>query len=412
VTQRVASLALVWRMAWRNAWRHKRRTGIVATAVAVGITGTLLSMALNYGMIAQMIDTAIATDLGHVQVHDAGYESDPELHVQLADGGRAVLQAIEELPGVRGIARRVRGEGLISSPRASAGVRVVGIEPAREASVSLVARSMIRGTYLEAAAPRVLLGDALARRLEVDLGDKVVLSVQDLAGDLTGDALRVEGIFRTPSSALDRSTVFMRIERAQALFGLGDEVTEVVLRTTSRDAASQVRDALAARLPGLEVRSWDQREPALLYLVDLFDQSALFVYAAIFTAMAFGIANVLLMTVFERRQEIGVLTAIGFGRARLVACIAAEALVVTGLGLAAGFVGAIASVWALHDGIDLSAFAAGLTAYGIGTRIVPLLRSEDFVAPAVVALVTALLASAWPAWRAVRMRPAEAVRQL
>ncbi|MDH3519686.1 MAG: FtsX-like permease family protein [Myxococcales bacterium] len=402
---------LVIRMAWRNAWRHKRRTSIVAIAVAVGITGTLLSIALNYGMINQMIDTAIATDLGHVQVHARGYESDPELHVQIEDGARAPLAALASLPEVRGFARRVRAEGLISSPRASAGVRVVGIEPEAEARVSLIADSVLRGAYLDERGARVLLGEALARRLEVDLGDKVVLSVQDLAGDLTGDALRVEGIFRTPSSALDRGNVFVRLDRAQALFGLGDAITEVVVRADSRAAAARVRDALAARLPDLEVRSWDQREPALLYLVDLSDQSALIVYAAIFTAMAFGIANVLLMTVFERRQEIGVLTAIGFGRARLVATIAAEALVVTGLGLLAGFGGAAGVVWALRDGIDLSAFAEGLTAYGIGTRVIPLLRGQDFVAPLVVALVTAALASAWPAWRAVRLRPAEAVRQ-
>jgi ABC-type antimicrobial peptide transport system permease subunit len=120
---------------------------------------------------------------------------------------------------------------------------------------------------------------------------------------------------------------------------------------------------------------------------------------------------VLLMTVYERRREIGILRAIGFGRGRLVASIVAEALCVTIMGLLLGFVGAIAAAWALSDGIDLGAFAEGLEAYGVGTRLVPVLRTSDFTSPLWVALVTAVLASAWPAWRAVRMRPADAVRE-
>jgi ABC-type lipoprotein release transport system permease subunit len=402
---------LILRVAWRNAWRHRRRTAIVITAVAVGILGTLLSMAVNYGMIFQMVDTAIAAELGHVQVHASGYEVNPELHVQLEDGGRGAIGMLEALPEVRASARRVRGEGLISSPRASAGVRVVAVEPEREARISLVADSITAGGYLDGAARRVLLGEALAKRLEVGVGDKVVVSVQDLAGDLTGEALRVGGLFRTPSSELDRSTVFLRLDEGQALLGLGDAVTEVVAVAETRAAVAGIRDALAARLEGVEVRSWDQMEPALVYMVDFFDQTALFVYAAVFIAMAFGIANVLLMTVYERRREIGILTAIGFGRARLVATIVAEALVVTCLGLLIGFAASLLSVWGLRDGIDLSAFAEGLTAYGVGTHVIPVLRSGDFSGPVVVALITALAASAWPAWRAVRLKPAEAVRQ-
>lgn len=402
---------LILRMAWRNVWRQPRRSAIVVTAVAVGILGTLLSIAVNYGMIFQMIDTAIATELGHVQVHAPGYEANPELRVQLRDGGRAALAVLGSLPEVRASARRVRGEGLISSPRASAGVRVVAIEPAREAEVSLIAESMIAGRYLDGVERRVLLGEALARRLEVGIGDKVVVSVQDLAGDLTGDALRVGGVFRTPSSELDRGSVFLRLEAGQALLGLGTAVTEVVALADSRAAVAGVREALEARLEDVEVRSWDQLEPVLVYMIDFFDQTALLVYAAVFIAMAFGIANVLLMTIYERRREIGILRAIGFGRARLVAAIVAEALVVTCFGLVIGFAAALASVWALRDGIDFSAFAEGLAAYGIGTHIVPVLRSTDFSGPIGVAFVTALIASAWPAWRAVRLKPAEAVRQ-
>lgn len=403
---------MILRMAWRNTWRNRRRTGIVVTAVSVGIAGTLLSVAVNYGMIVQMVDTAIATELGHIQIHAAGYEADPALRLQLERAGAREMAALEELGAVRASARRVRGEGLVSSPRASAGVRVVGIEPSRESRISTIATSMTDGAYLGDGPRQVLLGEQLARRLEVGVGDKIVVSVQELSGDLTGEALRVAGLFRTPSSALDRGTIFIGLEAAQSLFGIGDSVTELVAVADSRRAVQGIRDALRARLVDVEVRSWDELQPVLVYLVDVFEQTAIYIYAAIFVAMAFGIANVLLMTVYERRREIGILRAIGYGRMRLVATISVEALLVTGMGLALGFVVALVTVWSLGDGIDLSAFAEGLTAYGIGTHIIPVLRGDDFWGPLMVAGFTAVLASVWPAWRAVRMRPADAVRQI
>ena len=173
------------------------------------------------------------------------------------------------------------------------------------------------------------------------------------------------------------------------------------------------RDSIAPRLGvELEVRTWKELRPLLDYMVSSFDQSAWWVYAAVFVAMAFGIANVLLMAVYERIREIGVLTAIGMRPQRLVAMILAESLVLAVLGLALGLGAAFATAWALRDGIDLSAYAEGLNAYGIGTRIVPVIRSQDVATPVGVALVTALLASLWPALHAVRIRPADAVRRV
>jgi ABC-type lipoprotein release transport system permease subunit len=402
---------LVLRLAWRNVWRTPRRTGVVVTAVAVGIAGVVFSVALNYGMIVQMVETAIATELGHIQIHARGFDRNPEIAVRLEDGGGAGALALDAVAGVRSWTRRVRGEGLVSSPRASAGVRIMGIEPEREAAVSLVARSITEGRYLDGAGRRVLLGVELARRLHVGVGDKIVISVQDLAGDLTGEALRVGGLFRTPSSVLDRGTIFMEIGAAQALFGIGDAVSEIVVVTTARSEIPPVQDFLKAELRDVEVRNWGEIQPVLVYIVDVFDEQAMYVYLALFIAMAFGIANVLLMAVFERVREIGIITAVGMPRVQLVLMIVVEAILVTLVGLVIGFAGAFGAVAALRDGIDLSRFSEGLTAYGIGTRIVPVLRFEDFAVPTAVALLTAVVASAWPALRAARLRPADAVRQ-
>ena len=401
----------IWRMAWRNIGRSPRRTGIVVTAVAVGLAGVLLAMAVNYGMVFQMVETAIATELGHLQIHGNGFDQKPGIEIRIEQGERLASDALSELPGLEAWAPRVRSSGLVFSPRANVGVQVVGIDPAREARVSVLADSIVSGDYLDGQRRKLLLGEKLASRLHVDVGDKLVLSVQDVQGEMTGEAFRVGGLFRTASGELDRGSVFLRIDEGKQLFGLGEAISELVVIAEQRRRVDDLKSAVQARLPGdLEVRTWEEIQPLLVYFVDLFDQMGWYVYGAVFVAMAFGIANVLLMSVYERIREIGILMAIGKGPRRLVTGIVIESLLLTLLGVMIGLAVGALSVWLLRDGIDLSRWAEGLTAYGVGTKIVPVLRSRDLIMPTLVAVVTAVFASLWPALRAVRIRPADAVR--
>jgi len=257
------------------------------------------------------------------------------------------------------------------------------------------------------------MGEALARRLHVDVGDKVVVSVQDVHGDLTGEAFRVQGLFRTASRDFDGGTIFVPLAEGQALFDVGQDVSEVVVIADHRSQVDALRDGLRAQVgAAARVRSWDETQPMLRYMVDLFDQVGWVVYAAVFVAMAFGIANVLLMSVYERIREIGIMMAVGMQPARLVATVLAESLLLTLLGVVIGMGAGLGLVALLADGIDLSRWAEGLTAVGAGTRIVPVIRSSDLGVPVAVAVATAVLASLWPAVRAVRVRPAEAVRHV
>ncbi|MFP8878020.1 MAG: FtsX-like permease family protein [Myxococcota bacterium] len=400
------------RMAWRNVWRNPRRSAVVVTAVAVGIGGALIAMSFNYGMIVQMVDTAIGTELGHIQIHARGYDANPELRVRMRDGGERSGQILGLNRGVLAFSRRVRGEGLVTSAQASVGVRVVGVEPESESNISIVSSSITAGSYLDGTKRRVIIGERLAQRLHVEVGDKIVLSVTDMAGDITGAGVRVGGIFHTPSAVLDSGTLFLPLAESQALLGLGDAISEIVIVGKNSSSVDRLHDSLVASLDELEVRSWKQLQPGLDNMVTIFDQMGLFIYGAVFVAMLFGIANVLLMTIYERVREIGILMAIGMPRSRLAMSIVFESLIVTLVGLAIGFAIALVFFLLLRDGIELSSFAAGLEEFGIGQRIRPVLRSSDFGFPTLVAFLTAAIASAWPAYRATRFRPAEAVRHV
>lgn len=399
----------VLRLAWRNVGRNPRRTGIVITAVAVGMAGTLISMAIFYGMMFQMVDNAIKTDLGHLQIHAKGFNEDPQIGLLLQENGQKEIRAVEAESAILAWAPRVRGEGLVTSPSASVGVRVIGVDPGREGEVSVVADSIVAGNYFTKKRT-ALLGEGLVRRLGVEVGDKIVISVQNLAGDMTGAAIRVGGIFRAPSPELDRSTLFIALDESKNLFGLDSAISEIVVVAHSRDQVDGIQERLSATLPSREIRRWDELEPMLASMMGIMDQMAWALYLIIFIAMSFGIANVLLMAIFERIREIGILLAVGLSRSRLVAMVIAESLFVTLFGLLVGFALALLALFLLSDGIDMSAWAEGLGAYGMGTQIVPVLTPDDFKIPTTVALLTALFASAWPALRAVRLRPAEAVR--
>ncbi|MCP4039420.1 MAG: ABC transporter permease [bacterium] len=403
---------MLLRMAWRNLWRNPRRTAVALTAISVGIAGCVLSMAINLGMVAGMVDTAIRSGLAHLQVHASGWDKNPELEVRLFDGGAAVTRALDGVAEIEYWAPRLRAQGLVASPRASVGVAIAGVDPAREVGVSVAADSLVAGDWL-GEPRRLVLGNKLAARLEVDVGSKVVLSVQDLAGELTGQAFRVGGLLRAGSRELDDGVVFMRLGDAQALLGMGDAISEIAVVTFDRGNVSAIREKLEATLgTGPEVRTWEQLEPLLVYMVDTFDSMAWVIYAAVFIAMAFGIANVLLMSVYERAREIGMMRAVGMSRARVVAMVVLESTFVTALGLLLGVMLALLGIWLLADGVDISAWAGSIDAYGIQSVLTPALRARDLVAPVLIGAITAVLSSFWPALRAARATPADALRQV
>ncbi|MAE94824.1 MAG: hypothetical protein CL910_09205 [Deltaproteobacteria bacterium] len=405
-------LASTWRMAWRNVGRNPRRTGIIGSAISIGVGATIFAMAINFGMIFGMVRAAIDTELGHVQVHGIGFEKKPGLEISL-DPSRIEEARIEELPGLTGWARRVRHEGLVSSPRAAVGVRVVGVEPGREASVTQIATSIVEGSFLGSERRRVVMGARLARRLKVKPGDKVVVSAQDLAGDLTGEAFRVAGLFETSSRELDESAVYLALDEAQEMLGLGEAISELVLRTTEGADPEALALQLSERLgDGAEVRTWEEMRPTLVAMVAMFDQIGWVLYAAVFVAMAFGIANVLMMSLYERIREVGIMMAIGMRPGRMVAAMLAESILLTTVGVGLGLLIGLGGAELLSEGIDFSRWSDGLTGYGIPTKIIPSVRTGDLRDPVVIAVITAILASLWPALRAARIQPADAIRHV
>ncbi|HXZ85142.1 MAG TPA: FtsX-like permease family protein, partial [Myxococcota bacterium] len=230
---------------------------------------------------------------------------------------------------------------------------------------------------------------------------------------------RVSGLFRTASSEFDKSTVFLTLADAQRLLGVGDRVQEIALALDDAAALPAVQARARAELPRvrpdqpLEILTWKEREPRLAAILDLMSSTAWVAYAAVFAGMVFGIANALLMSVYERIREFGVLRSLGLPARQLLVLVLLESLLLTLGGALLGVGLGIGAVLVLgHFGVSLGEFAGTLGQLGVGPRVYPRLESEDWTWPLGLAVVTALLAAIWPASKAARLRPAEATRHI
>ena len=408
-------------LAWRNLWRGWRRSAIVITALTVGLSACLLLVGWSHGMIGQMVENAVSTRLGHLAVHAAGYRKNPDPQRNLPDGGRPIAALLEEFPGAHASPRLI-GDGLLQSARQSARVVLTGVDPEKEVRVSILGDALVDGTLPTPpsggvrALPGIAIGVGMAERLRVKLGDKVVVHAP---GEVGLAAFRVSGLFRTASSEFDKSVAYLRLEDAQRLLDQPDRVTEVAVRLDdpTRVLALQqfAREGIAKRWPDrlVEVLTWREREPRLAAMLDLMASISWIIYAMVFVGMAFGIANALLMAVYERIREFGVLRSLGLPASRLLVLVVLESLLLTLTGVALGIgLGVPLVLWISRRGIDLTSLSAGLESYGIGTTVHLHLDPGDLVSPILIAVLTAFVAALWPAWKAVRLRPAEALRHV
>jgi ABC-type lipoprotein release transport system permease subunit len=409
-------------IAWRNLWRGWRRSVVVLSAITVGLAACLVLMGWSHGWIRQMVESAVSTRLALLAVHAQGYQANPDVERALGDGGRALVEAIERFPGAKA-SPRVLGDGLVQSARQSARVVLVGVVPEREARVSVVASSFVAGGFPEAtptgvgrSLPGIALGQALAEKLKVRLGEKLVLHAP---GENGLGAFRVAGVFHSPSIGFDKSTVFLRLEDAQHLLALSDRVHEVAIALDDPRRLGELVDFARAELPrarpgeSLEVLTWKEREPRLAGMLDLMANLSWVTYATMFAGMAFGIANALLMSVYERIREFGVLRSLGLPARGLVWLVLLESLLLTVSGTLLGVALGVAAVLVLgRVGVDLASFAEGLSQFGVSSTLYPHLELPDIVSPLGLAFGTALLSAIWPAWKAARLRPAEALRHV
>lgn len=398
-------------LAWRNLWRVPRRTVIILASIAMGVWAMVFMRALMAGVMDQMLENGIRTLTGHVQIHREGYRKDPVIDRSMTNP-EEVFSVLEDLPeGIRWT-RRVRVPGVASNARHSAGVVVVGIDPARESEVSFVKSAVKEGSYLgEDDSYSLLIGAKLAEKFRTGLGKKVVLVSRDSAGEMGGGGFRIQGIFHADMEATEERFVFILLDSARKMLHMGEGISEISLMAPSPEDAASLSQWLRSRLPeGYEVVTWRELLPLVTSSLRIWDGFIAIWYAIVFAAMAFGLVNTMLIAVFERFREFGILRAIGMKPRWLVLQIVAEAswLLLSGIVLG-DFLSWATIGWLEQTGIDLGAFAEGAEKMGFSRVIYPLFHWTHLAEADAVVLALGLAVNLYPALRAARVLPVEAM---
>ena len=363
-------LHLVLAIAWRNLWRSKRRTWLTAGGIAFAIWLLSFGSAANYGTFNAMIRAATDLLLGHVQIQHEDFVETESARYRVPDATQ-LLHRVERLEGVQAASPRVQVGALISFQETSVAGLVMGVDFEREPSLSTLPNRITEGRYLEAG-DEAVIGSGLARRLGMGLGDELVVLGSGMRGGVAAMVQRIVGIFETGLSELDRGLVQLPLAPVQAAFDFGDEANAIIVATSEVQEADGLAEVLNSELPApLFARSWNEIDPRIQQMLDLKIAGLGIFFGICVLMIGFSVLNSLLMSVFERTREFGVMTALGLRRNSLFVMLQLEGLMCSllGCGLAAL---ALAAMFAAigSSGIPLPEdVAATFGELGMGSRL-------------------------------------------
>jgi len=424
-------------ISWKNIWRNKTRSLIVITAVTIGLFGGLFGSAMMIGMSERRVDEALNKEVSHIQLHNPDYLENPEVGLVIENANEK-LEFIESQPGVKAASKRIKITSMINSSTSNSGINLIGIDPDKEKNVTEIYKAVydssqvveklkitsppVISEFLEDSVGKyiddtgrnpILLGEELAEKLKIKVRSKVVLTFQGIDGGLHGGAFRVCGIYRTENSAFEEMNAFVRYTDLERLIDGGEELShEIAILMNNMEDVPGLVDKLEARYPDLAVSSWKELVPDAAMLNDLMTVSTAIIMLIILLALGFGIVNTMLMVILERTKEIGMLIAVGMSKARVFIMIILESVL---LSLTGGFIGMAAASVVIgvlgEKGLDLTAAAQeGFEAIGYSAVFYPTMGIELYVMVTLMVVATAVLASLYPAWKAVKMNPAVALR--
>jgi len=404
---------VIFMLAWRNLWRNHRRTIIMIAAISVGAWAMIFMTALMRGMVNDMIRDGISALPGHVQIHHADYRDDPSVE-NLVSGTATEIEAAFAAAGVSRVSARVRAPAVISSERETRGVTLIGVDPAAEQRIGAVGTTIVEGRQLEDRSdPGVILGQKLAEKLETGIGKRVVIMSQDPDNEIADRGYPVVGLFNGELEAQEEMFVFAGRTVVQRMLRIDDGVSEVALLGDDyREVDDLLSIAQRVAAQADEVLPWQVLDPFLATMMNVMDGFVLVWIIVVFLALSFGFVNTMVMAVFERVREIGLMLALGMRPSSILGQIVLESLLLLIFGLAIGNVLAVAAIHPLRDGIDVSIVGEGMEMFGYSTVLYPSLELQDIIMANIVVLVLGFLASLSPAWRASRYEPVEAITKV
>lgn len=400
------------KIAWRNIWRNKVRSLVVITALALGLWAGIFASAFVNGMMKQKINSVIEMEISHFQFHQKGFRDD-FLTKEYMENGYSIRKELLKEPLVKEVAARTVSMMMIGTANRTGGIKVTGISPDEEKTVTRLNEKVTEGKYFEGISRNpILISRETARKYKAGLKSKIILTFQDVNGEIVAGAFRVCGIFDTGNKMYDGMNVFVKREDIQKLAGIGEGIHELAVLLNEHIPAESMAVSYQKKYPELEVLSWLDLAPGgMRYMVDVIDVYTVIIVGIILLALLFSIINTMLMAVLERVRELGMLMAVGMNRQKVFLMIMLETIALSLVGGPAGLILAWTSIsYFGHAGINLGNAAYGDLGYS--NLVFPTLPPVEYLKVTAMVLTIALIAAIYPARKALKLKPVEAIRKI
>lgn len=406
-------MRLYFRLAWRNIWRHTRRTVIIILAMGLGLALMMFYDGLIVGFDEAIYGNAIRVLGGNIQVHAQGYrlKASQTPLLPLPDD-QAVVRAAQELPQVVAATRRINTGGLASSREGAFAVNITGIEPEKEAEVNIAAQNVVAGRYLSGDDGDVIfIGKGLADAMGVGVGDRITLTGRSRHEQMRKRTMTVIGIYDLKMPDLEKRTIYISLSEAQSLYDLNGQSTEVAIVLKQVGQEAEVIEAFKPVLPGYEIDSFEANFPELQQAIQS-KSGVMNIFSVVILMIAgIGILNLLLMAVYERTREIGILGALGLRPRQISLLFVLEGTMIGLVGVVMGIVlGLMINGILMRVGLDYSQFT-GVTDYTalISGRIYPTWGVEKLLWRGLTVAIISALAALIPAHEASQNEPAQSL---
>lgn len=396
-------------MAFRDLGRNRRRSFFSALALGMGLSLLLLMASVVEGEIRGGMNLSIRLESGHVQVRDKDYDADKSSLAweDLVENPQELADKIASLDAVAAATPRLYASGIVSKSDTTSGVRVIGVDPASDANAPY-RDGLLSGSFLSADDREgILIGQPLADKLKVQAGDSLNLLVNTANGEMDEQPFTVRGIYSTGTSNYDETNIFLPLAKAQAIAQADNHASAIFILLKDRDQADAV--AAALQTSRYEVKTFEQLNQMLTDMEDLSRGYMVFLYLIVLAITATVIVNTLVMSVFERTREIGILSAIGMKGFRIMSMFFIESVLLAAGGVLIGLALGSLMVW-YASSVGFYFGNMGIEGMLIGDRIYGYLTLKDTIQLTVLAIIVTLLGAIYPAALAARMEPVQALR--
>lgn len=403
---------LLLKLAFLNVGRNPRRSFITVGAVGVGLAALIFLWGFSDGTTEQQRQNVIRLFTGHVQLHAVGFQNNfaPE---KIIPERSAILQKIQNSPLVTAISERIKCEALVGTTENSRGVLLIGMDPVKEASVTELKNYIVQGEFLSNGTEReVLLGKDLAKKLNVELGNKIVVLTQAADGTMAGYAYYVKGIFKTGSEQVDEFTAYISLSAGRELLSLPEDSHELVIRLKDRQSIPAFLSGIKSQADAskYEFQTWNEIVPEVEQWVIWSEAVIRTILMTVMIVIGVGIMNTVLMSVFERTRELGVMMAVGTSPRQIGSLILLETFMLEAVGIVLGLVGGYAAVlYFSKAGIRFHGVENAFASSFMSTTVYTQVQTQHVVQSIVTLLIMTTFIGLYPAWKAGKMEPIKAI---